>query len=251
MTDERVTIQPFCEMARKTKRRAVAFQVIGERSSGTNYVHKLLRNSLTLHRETYLGWKHGFPQVAHIRDDFLVVCVVRNAANWILSTHRKPWHTTPAMQRMGFAEFIRAPWESEIGKAGYFNPDKVKRIAGLPLQLDRHPITGAPFANALNLRNLKLAALLGMPNRAPQCAVVQFEHVLANPTGFVRQLKQEFEIGGPEGYEVGEQKLGAKFHASVDDRPSTPTVIGDRDYKFIRRHLDLEQEKAIGYVYRA
>jgi hypothetical protein len=56
-----------------------------------------------------LGWKHGFAQALAIPADLAVICVTRNAADWALSMHAKPWHAVPALQALAFSDFIRAP----------------------------------------------------------------------------------------------------------------------------------------------
>lgn len=249
MADPRVKIEPLFHMQRAGSHRLVSMQVIGERSSGTNFTHKLLRRSLGLDRENYLGWKHAFPHVSFIRRDMLVICVVRNAVDWLISMHRRPWHTTAAMQKLPFPEFIRQPWMTEVGGAGQFNPDKRSDLTGLPLQFDRHPITGEVFANLIQLRNCKLAALHGMRNRADNLVFVQFETILADPKAFVLQLRDRFGLSGMDEFEVGAPRLGAKFHAEIPDRPATPPVLPDEDYRFLLGQLDLGQEAALGYRY--
>ncbi|WP_373488146.1 hypothetical protein, partial [Blastomonas sp.] len=42
------------------------FQVLGERSSGTNFVKRLLGRNSTLRPTEDLGWKHRFPHAAAI-----------------------------------------------------------------------------------------------------------------------------------------------------------------------------------------
>ena len=155
------------------------------------------------------------------------------------------------MQKLGFSEFLRTPWQTEIGDAGYFNRNKMPRIARRPLQYDRHPLTGEVIPNVVSLRNLKTTAFLGMSNRAAQVVLVQFEHVLGDPEGFVKMLKRRFHLEGPDHYDVGERRLGEKFAASVKRRPQTPETVPDSDYTFILNQLDLQQEAQLGYSYRS
>ena len=49
------------------------FQVLGERSSGTNLVKRLIMMNSDLEETELLGWKHGFPSMAAIPSDLLVV----------------------------------------------------------------------------------------------------------------------------------------------------------------------------------
>ena len=61
------------------------YQVLGERSSGTNYLSALLRLNTLAEPTTDYGWKHGFIQFqAVLRTDLLVV-VVREPLSWLRS----------------------------------------------------------------------------------------------------------------------------------------------------------------------
>ena len=84
------------------------YQVFGERSSGTNFIKRLIGRNTLLTPTEELGWKHGFPQMTAIPQDTLIVCVTRNAVDWASSMHAKPWHCPPEMQRLTFSDFIRA-----------------------------------------------------------------------------------------------------------------------------------------------
>lgn len=83
-------------------------QAFGERSSGTNFVKRLIGRNTPLSPTEELGWKHGFTQMTAESPNTLVVCVTRNAVDWAHSLHAKPWHCPPEMQRLAFSEFIRA-----------------------------------------------------------------------------------------------------------------------------------------------
>lgn len=82
------------------------YQVFGERSSGINFVKRLIGRNMPLLPTEELGWKHGFPQMTAVPPDTLVVCVTRNAVDWARSMHAKPWHCTPEMQRRAFSRSL-------------------------------------------------------------------------------------------------------------------------------------------------
>ena len=117
-------------------------------------------------RTEALGWKHSFPYMISIPESFLVVCVVRNPGDWARSLYKRPWHSNPRLQTFDFHQFIRSPWESIADReADFENINADLEFAGTEIQWDRHPITGAPFANIFEMRNLKHRALLSMPAR--------------------------------------------------------------------------------------
>jgi hypothetical protein len=224
------------------------FQVLGERSSGTNLMQRLMTRNSGLRPSEALGWKHGFAQMLAIPADLLVVCMVRDPAAWALSMHAKPWHTSPAMQKLGFSEFIRAPWDTAIDRPRYFKGAREAGLVGQVLQQDRDPVTGARFANLFALRRRKLQNLLSFPDRDCACVVVRTEALQAAPEMVLRQIIDGASLPGPEGAFRGVfKRLGSKFKPAVAERPATPTQISPEDQAFLWSQLDRATEAALGY----
>ena len=164
------------------------YQVLGERSSGTNFVKRLLGRNTPLKPTEALGWKHGFPHMMAVPRDMAVICVVRRADAWARSMFDKPWHTTPEMQALSFSDFIRARWDTIIDRPRYFEGLVPDGSVGAPLQHDRHPQTGLPFATLFALRRAKLASLLTLPARGCTCVVLRMEDAQAAPEDTLAQL---------------------------------------------------------------
>ncbi|CUH77633.1 hypothetical protein SAMN04488093_10240 [Tropicibacter naphthalenivorans] len=226
------------------------FQVFGERSSGTNYVKRILGRNTVMQPIEDLGWKHGFPQMTAIPAHVAVVCVVRDARDWSLSMHAKPWHCPPQMQVLEFAEFIRAPWATIADRKRYFPQVQALGGLGLPLQLDRDPLTGVPFANLYALRRAKLAALLSFYNRGCTVVFCRMENVIAAPQRFVTEVQAELGLASPEqDFRPIHKRLGSRFLPSVTPRPATPKAMPDADLDFMTTQLDSAQEALLGYGY--
>ena len=226
------------------------FQVLGERSSGTNFVKRLLGRNSALRPTEALGWKHGTPSAIAIPADLAVICVVRNAADWALSMHAKPWHATPALQALPFSQFIRAEWHSVIDRQGYFPGAADPGVLGRPLQADRDPATGAAHDNLFALRRGKLAGLLSHLNRECTCALLRLEAVQADPEAMLDALLDG--LGQPPrgaAFRPVFKRLGARFRPAVAGRPATPQTLPPEDRAFLARELDSVQETALGYVY--
>ncbi|WP_420325283.1 hypothetical protein [Mameliella sp.] len=226
------------------------FQVFGERSSGTNFVKRLMARNSALTPTEYMGWKHGFPHMTAIPGDMLVICCVRDARAWSLSMHAKPWHCPPAMQLMPFAEFLRAEWGTIADRKRYFPKVAEHGGIGQPLQHDRHPLTGRPFANLLALRQAKLTGLLSFFER--ECSVVfcRLEAVQADPEHFVTALSVSFDLPvHAQPFRPVVKRLGSKFLPVVPERPETPRRFPEADLAFLRAELDLATETALGYDY--
>ena len=226
------------------------FQVLGERASGTNILRKLIEVNLPLDRVDSLGWKHGFPHMVAIPPDLLVLCVVRHAWDWVTSLYTRPWHAHPALQAMSFAQFIRSEWHSIVDRPGDFEELHPELNAlGAPLQFDRHPITGLPFANVFALRNAKIAALRGMAHRNCNLVLLRSEDFLADPEAGIGRIADAFDLPRPQEFRNIGRRLGTRFRPSVEGRAPAPEFPDPSDAAFMLRALDLEQEAALGYSY--
>lgn len=226
------------------------FQVLGERSSGTNLVHHLVAKHTSLRPTDVLGWKHGFPHMVAVPDDCLVIGVVRALEPWLLSLHRRPWHAHPDLQTLTFSEFIRAPWKTVAdGRRHFPYPAKEGFPRQTPLQLDRHPITGTPFENPLALRSAKLASLAGFANRDCAIAFVQMERVVSHPQCFLNWLTQATkaqEVDVPVG--LPKRRFGHRFKPTVPERPATPAVLCAADQRWVQDTVDPHWETVFGYM---
>lgn len=224
------------------------FQVIGERSSGTNLVHRLLLRNSSMQASDELGWKHGFAQAIAVPAELAVICVLRNAADWALSMHSKPWHTVPELQKLEFSEFIRAPWNTIIDRPRYFNG--ARNLVGLPLLQDRDPLTGVMFETIFHLRRAKLASQIGYVNRARNCAILRLEDVQTDPEKMISSLLSG--LGQPRSEQPIRpitKRLGSRFKPSVPERPVTPRNLTKDDLAFLRAQVNPEQERELGYDY--
>jgi hypothetical protein len=228
------------------RKKVTRFQVLGERSSGTNYVKRLLGRNTSLTPTEALGWKHGFPHARAIPPDLLVVGCVRRADDWLLSMHAKPWHASPALQSMPFSDFIRAPWDTRVDRARYFEGAAEAGEIGQPLMHDRHPLTGAQFENLLALRRAKLTGLLSYAARDCNYVLLRMEDAIAAPEALLGRLALSGQSGR---FRPVVKRLGAKFKASVEARPATPSAMSADDLEWTRQTIDAEQEASLGYHY--
>jgi hypothetical protein len=177
-------------------------KVFGERNSGTNYLERLLKanfdvellpgtrpmshteiavrlNNVPKHdravlreaiidddiqriRYTGLGWKHGAPDLATLRQSeehvrkVLFVTIFRHPYTWLRSLHRRPYHSL--LSKVDFSSFIRSPWVS----------------------VRRDNIDRACLDNPVQLWNAKSAALLRLGNETQLTTVlICYEDLLA------------------------------------------------------------------------
>ncbi|MCT4369055.1 hypothetical protein CLG85_001350 [Yangia mangrovi] len=226
------------------------YQVFGERSSGTNFVKRLIGRNTPLEPIEDLGWKHGFPQMTAIPRDTLIVCIIRNAVDWARSMHAKPWHCPPEMQRLPFSDFIRAEWATIADRPRYFPQVAALGGAGEVLQHDRHPLTGTPFPDLFSLRRAKLIGLTSFFNRGSALLLCQLEAVQDRPEVFLTELRARFDLPRSTPYRPVHKRLGSRFKPSIEEpRPEPPAHLSPEDVDFLRSRLDLGLEAALGYRY--
>ncbi|WP_299374338.1 hypothetical protein [uncultured Tateyamaria sp.] len=226
------------------------YQVLGERSSGTNFVKRLLGRNTALAPTEALGWKHATPHMLAVPHDLAVICVVRRADSWARSMFAKPWHTTPQMQALGFSDFLRAPWDTVIDRPRYFEGLVPDGSVGAPLQADRDPVTGARHANIFALRHAKLLALLGMLRRDCTCILLRMEDAQAAPEATLDALVSALGLPARTApFRPVVKRLGSKFKPSVPGRPDKAPDWSDDDMAFLRAQIDTDLEAQLGYAY--
>ncbi|MEO0936866.1 MAG: hypothetical protein AAFY38_01790 [Pseudomonadota bacterium] len=221
--------------------------VLGERSSGTNFVKRLIGQNSALRPVELLGWKHGFPSVAAIPPDIAVVLCVRRAEDWARSMFAKPWHTSPAMQALPFSAFLRAEWDTRLDKMRYFEGIGLPAAQGQPLQLDRHPLTGARFENLFALRRAKLAGLLSYLARDCTVVLCRMEEAQADPERFLGRVLAPLGHSPDAKFKPVVKRLGSRFAPAVAGRPAPPAQMSETDRAFMWTQLDAAQETALGY----
>ncbi|MEW9920090.1 hypothetical protein AB2B41_10775 [Marimonas sp. MJW-29] len=235
-----------CHGVRTSTGELTRFQVLGERSSGTNFVKNLIARNTQLKHSDELGWKHGFCQMIGAPSDMVVVCMVRNPESWALSMHARPWHTTTDLQRLEFSKFIRAEWQTVIDKRRYF--DKGWAYVSQLLQQDRHPLNGQPFSSLFELRNIKLQALISMLARGVNCVFMRLEEVQADPEKTLEAFNYSMDLSfRPDEFRHINNSKGQRFRPAVEKRPATPATMSSADRKFMWAELISEQEESLGY----
>lgn len=226
------------------------YQVLGERSCGTNFIKRLIGRNSPLKPTEALGWKHSAPHMLAIPQDMAVICAVRSADTWARSMFQKPWHTTPAMQALPFGDFIRAEWDTIIDRPRYFKGLVMDGSLGSPLQADRNPITGARFPNLFALRRAKLNGHLSMLGRDCTCIIIRMEDAQSAPEATLDAILTGLGHPAPNvPFKPVIKRLGSKFKAAVPDRPEAPTDWSDEDLDFLRAETDSTQEASLGYSY--
>ncbi|MFV0410316.1 MAG: hypothetical protein ACK5LJ_11660 [Paracoccus sp. (in: a-proteobacteria)] len=226
------------------------FQVFGERCSGTNYLEHLISENFEATCIHHYGWKHAAPTMPAIWSHSLILVIVRHPLEWLLSLHRTPYEGAPQLHDRAFSDFIREEWES-IARPRFqgwekWGLRKDGRMRGEVLQLDRHPISGRRFANALEMRMIKAQAMMGLRNRAGNFALMRFEDLQRNPASLLTRLGARFNLTAkPAAPKLPTERLDPKS-ARLRPRLSARDIV-PKDLAFIRTGLDPDLESLLGY----
>lgn len=228
-------------------RRVPKVQVLGERCSGTNFTEALLLENLPVHEGHSFGWKHGFPAFLAAAPDTVYVVVYREVFGWLRSMYDKPWHAVPVVAALTFSEFIRAEWHSTVDERFQLAADDPANHQ--ILQQDRHPITGQPPRNLLELRKWKAEALLGLSARGIKVVHWPHDRIVADPVGVVRDVARLHNLEAPDEVRVPEGHFGWEWNRFAATPERRPTEISPEDRAFILANLDYDLEEKLGFRY--
>jgi hypothetical protein len=225
------------------------FQVFGERRSGTNFAHSLLKENLKIKGVYNYGWKHGAPVMPVIPNDVLFLVLVRNPFEWLRSLHSAPFEA-PEMNGLSFTDFLRSEWK------GFFDPKPIGQrkwgLGGFPEragenQFDRHPLTGKRFANVLEMRKVKLAAHLSLAERSANFSLINLEDLQKKPDHIINQISKEYKLKVRR-----RQRLELPIVSpSGRNAKILNNEIFENDRKYILENLDFCLEQRCGYFFDA
>lgn len=228
--------------------------IFGERCSGTNYAETLIHQNVPgLDTTVEYGWKHGFINPGYIKPDCFFVVVTRDALDWLRSLYRTPHQVGFWVNEASFSEFLRHEWSGVI--SGWVLGQPVRKFGldrHMELMWERHPVTGAPISNVVELRRLKLQSLRKLENLTPNVAYLRYEDLRDDPEPAIAQLRQQMGLAPQDTVKLVEQDV-----SRVNGRPdqvsrsyaALPEFTPD-DLRFVLEALDLQQETQFGYAYR-
>ncbi|WP_299506915.1 sulfotransferase domain-containing protein [uncultured Roseobacter sp.] len=229
------------------------FQVFGERSSGTNAVEWLIKENTNLDPVKSYGWKHGFPVALAYHPASLIVLIVRDPIDWVVSMFNNPHAAHKDVNTRDFSAFIRGEW------AMFVRP-RIDRFWKRPWQMtvrsdvggqecvfDRDPITGRRFRNVMQMRYAKLSSMLSIRNRETNFCLVKFEDLISDPRPFLQSIRC-----ATAQRPVANFKLLPTDPLNPKGKPAERAMkrddISEEDYNYLLQELDAETENALGYL---
>lgn len=230
----RVGNEPICKV-----------QIFGERCSGTNFLHALLRENIDIGQKEsdswyYYGWKH-FPMWLHVpyesnppseslernytfegSENYLFVVIFRDPYDWIRSIHRQHHHLKPEMI-VDFKHFIRSEWFSFVA-------------------LDTNPVTGGNFENGMKLRTERIKNMLLIKDLVKNIYYVRYEILRDYPQEVLKEISEQFNITLKDYTPIILYKGDGHVY-----KESSYDPIEQEDLDYINSQLDSAVENSIGY----
>ena len=227
--------------------------IYSERCSGSNYIQSLVLQNFDISLEPFCS-KH-FPPWFELppshylgnpknytfenTDDYLFIVIFRNPYDWVRSFYDTPHYSSREIKKMGFSEFIRAPWALDL------NHEVVKRQTAFNPLMDRNPTDGSLFKNVLKLREAKIHTMLMIKDRVKNIYYINYETARDSPKEVLKEIEKIFEITSnltyqPVVYYKGKEDSGVYQKKEY-------VSISRRDLKYINKHLNKNLEKMIGY----
>jgi hypothetical protein len=150
--------------------------IYGERSSGTNYLEKLLLLNFDVEIVWSYGWKHffGFNDLSN-SDDVLFIGIVRNLEDWVNSLYREKHHLP--LHFSDINTFLTSEFYS-------LTDNKCEIIE------DRHIETKERYKNIFELRHIKNKFLLEkMPKLVKNYCFITYDELLSNFIETMNKIK--------------------------------------------------------------
>jgi len=223
-----------------------SYQVIGERCSGTNFTDALIAANLALKPSKAFGWKHGLPAFVAPPPNTVFVAVFRSVVPWLVSLYRKPWHTSEAMRTLSFSDFLRAEWDTVVDVPYYFGLADTDPRVGMPLHLDRHPVSGRRYRNVLEMRRVKMERLLALGEEDANIVYRTHAELTADPAGLLGEVAARAGIAAPARTTVPQEHFGWVWNDRLQRIGAGQPQVSPADLQFILAHCDPELERRAG-----
>lgn len=218
-----------------------AFNIKGERCSGTNYLQKLIETNLNIKFEDVIGWKHGyyslFDKDQELPKTFLTIIIFRNSFDWLRSLYLKPHHL------QGTKDAIwkdPTPTFSEFIKSESIETIEIKNS----LLHTRHPFYLTCPKNIFELRKWKIEHFLSLKNILPHTYYLKYEDLVQDPKKIVTEINNKYFNIDFEFKNYNEYKK-----SNIKYIPKKYFNISEDDYSYLVENIDWEFESKIGYSF--
>jgi len=236
------------------------FAILGERCSGTNFLEESILNNFNIEYTAEHGNKHFFCYNNYDKNttrDTLFIGIIRDPIYW-LNSFSKELHHVPEINKKGILKFLFNEFYSvEEKKDTNPNTNLDSNIFMLNNNLlhnkekiitkDLNYLNGKKYKNIFELRRVKNNFLTNvMPNKVDNYILINYEDLLYNYNKTLQLIKDKFNLiqKSHEFIKIKKYKKSDTYNF-VKQRAIT---FGPKLIQLIWKHLNLEQEKNIGYL---
>jgi hypothetical protein len=226
------------------------FFILGERCSGTNYLHHLIEKNFHLE---YKEWHHkhffGFSDYPD-SDETLFLAIVRHPVEWLASFRKTPHHLEYrgelAPKSMPWRDFLEMPIKSiHTFKADQERFKDLER--GQEIVTDRNMVTKSGYRDVFELRRVKNQFLIDrMPELVKSYHLVCYESLVDHFDEYLSTLRDRFSLK-PRESEWVKHYLYKSSETVQYSQKLYQNEIHSSVLHEISGRLDLEQEKRLGY----
>ena len=212
------------------------FQIYGERCSGTNFLECAIKENFELEHTSIYAWKHFFGYYDFKQTDqeneTLFICIVRNPITWIDSFYNIKHHI-PAKNRTNIKAFLFNQFYSVY-------PD------GSEIMEDRNMITKERYGNIFGMRRIKNDYLMNtMKNKVKNYVLIRYEDLRDNYETVLNYIKEKFNLKKKSENEyIKILNYKGKQNSTFEKKP---VLLKQNVIDLIKKNVDIEQEKLLGY----
>jgi hypothetical protein len=212
------------------------FTIYGERCSGTNFTEELFTNNFNIEVTWKYGWKHFFgfyDFTSKQEDETLFIGIIRNPIHWLHSFYKSPHHIpehNKPLKKFLFNEFY-----------SHHDDDKTYDI----IKEDLNYVTKEKYKNIFELRKMKNDYLMNiMPTKVKNYILIRYEDLLENKQKVLIEIKNKYNLtlknNKIQEITYYKKQKNQKFSPK-------PITFSNETLTLIKKNLDLEQEKKLGY----
>lgn len=214
--------------------------ILGERCSGTTFVHyALMWNFGLTYYTTYR--KHFFGHtINELQEDkmaeTLLISVVRHPLDWVDSFFKRHHH----VPRHNFQKIYNF-----INNEFYSIYELAPRI-GQEIMEDRHIITKERYRNIFELRKTKIDYMMNeIPKLVPNHLILRYEDLRDDFDNTLDKIAAQFKLTRIENPYKRIPKYKGTYNAEYAKKP---IMLSETEQQTILENIDQEQEKKLGYL---
>ena len=224
-----------------------AFNIKGERCSGTNYLQKLIETNFNIECAHNIDWKHGWCNLVDIDKKTLetsvTIIIFRDPFDWLRSCYLTPHHIEGTVFGIWktsiptFSEFIRKE-EIEF----YFYEETKTMKEDVSIFRTRHPFYLTRPKNIFELRKWKIEYFLNLKNIFTHTYYLKYEDLVQDPKKIITEINDKY-------FNIDLKFKNWTQYKETDDKyiPKKYFDIAEDDYSFLVENIDWEFESKIGY----